>query len=350
MATVKIGKHIIGNNLSPFVVAEAGINHNGDIKKAFEMIHVAKLAGVNAIKFQTFRAHEFISDSKQLFTYKSQGKQVTESMLEMFKRCEFSYEDWYKINKRCQQEKIMFLSTPQNRSDLDLLLELGVPVIKIGSDDFTNLPLLKDYASTKLPLILSCGMSDLSEIFETINSVGAFDGYPIILLYTVSLYPTPSKEVNLLRLKTLKDLFPQIPIGFSDHTQGSLASSLAVSLGACLLEKHFTLSHDLSGPDHWFSEDPAGLQEWVSSIRKSFLMMGNPIIRTSEAEHKMRSLARRSIVALTDIKKGEKFNKKNIGLRRPGNGLPPKMIDHVYGLISTRIIKKGMLIKHGDFQ
>ena len=350
MTQIKIKNYAVGHDCKPFIVAEAGINHNGEIEKAFKMIELAKDAGVDAIKFQTFKAEEFVGDPKQKFTYKSQGKEVTESMLEMFRRYEFSRHDWFQIKKKCDDEKILFLSTPQNRSDLDLLLELGIPAIKVGSDDFTNLPLLKNYSSTGLPMILSCGMSNLAEIYEAFNAIGALDGYPTILLLTTSSYPTLPEDVNLLRLETLSKTFPMIPLGFSDHTQGPLASSLAVALGATIFEKHFTLDHNLPGPDHWFSEDPAGLKDWVNSIRKSFVMMGSNIVRSNTAEQHMKTLARRSIVAIRDISEGETLDADNVGLRRPGNGLPPTMIEYVYGLKAIRKIHKGSLLKFGDFR
>src|SRR5262249_10609741 len=154
---------------------------------------------------------------------------------------------------------ILFFSTPQNESDLDILMKVGVPAVKVGSDDFTNIPLLKSYAASGLPLILSSGMSDLAEAYHGLDAVGAFDGYPTVLLVCTSQYPRPPEYANLARITTLRAAFPPVPIGFSDHTRGPLASALAVALGACFLEKHFTLSHDLPGPDHWFSEDPQGL-------------------------------------------------------------------------------------------
>ncbi|MBI5146901.1 MAG: N-acetylneuraminate synthase family protein [Thaumarchaeota archaeon] len=350
MPQIRLNNHVIAKGQPPFIISEVGINHNGDVKNALKMINVAKAAGVDAVKFQTFRAEEIVSDPNQTYTYKSQGKEITESMLEMFKRCEMSKEDWIRIKKKCDDEKILFLSTPQNRSDLDLLLELGITAIKVGSDDFTNLPLIKDYTSTGLPLLLSCGMADQDEIYQSLNTVGALDGYPTILLLTTSQYPTPPEDVNLLKLKTLEKAFPNIPLGYSDHTQGALASSLAVALGAVVFEKHFTLDHDMPGPDHWFSEDPTGLKEWVSAIKNSFLMLGSSLVKPSDKEIEMRNIARRSIVAVQDIGEGEKFNKNNLGLRRPGSGLPPSIIEQIYDLKSVRKIKKGELIKFGDFK
>ena len=349
MKQIKLNNHIITKGKPPFTIAEAGINHNGDIKNALKMIDVAKISGAHAIKFQTFKASELISDHNQKYTYKSQGKKVTESMYDMFKRCELDKEDWGKIKKRCDDEKILFLSTPQNKTDLDLLLNLGITAIKVGSDDFTNLPLIKEYSSTGLPLLLSCGMANLSEISTSLNIVGAFDGYPTILLHTTSQYPTPVKDTNILKLKTLENTFPNIPLGFSDHTQGSLASSLAVSFGACIFEKHFTLDQNLPGPDHWFSENQESLKNWIDSIKKSYLMMGSGDLKPTNAEQKMKILARRSIVALTDIKKDDILDLQNIGMKRPGNGLPPKLFEEIIGKKTTRDLIKNELLKTGDY-
>ncbi len=346
---IVIGGKKIGSNFPPFIVAEAGINHNGEIEKAFGMIKVAKNAGADAIKFQTFKAAEFVSDSKQTFTYLSQGKEVTESMLEMFKRYEFKEEDWIKIKRKCDEENITFLSTPQNRTDLDLLLKLGIDAIKVGSDDFTNLPLLKSYAETKLPLIVSTGMADLADVYNALNTIGSLDGYPTILLLCTSQYPTPPEDVNLLKLKTLVTAFPMVTLGFSDHTQGNLASSLAVAFSASFFEKHFTLDNQLPGPDHWFSENPGNLRTWVNSIRTCWKMLGSPIIKPTEEERKMRILARRSIVADTGIAIGEILTMKNLSLKRPGTGLPPSMLEKILGLKALKNIQKGELINLGDF-
>jgi len=349
MTKIKLNNHLIGHGCQPFIIAEAGINHNGEIANALKMIDIAKTAGADAIKFQTFEASGIVIDSSLTFTYKSQGKEITESMFEMYKRCEFSKIEWIKIKQKCDEAKILFLSTPENRSDLDLLLELGIPAIKIGSDDFTNIPLLKDYSSTGLPLIISCGMANLNEIHQTLNAIGSLKKYPTILMFTTSEYPTIPMNVNLLKLKTLAKSFPKIPLGYSDHTQGILASSLAVAFGAKVFEKHFTIDKNLPGPDHWFSADPEGLKNWVDSIRTAATMLGSEEVKATEKEEKTKILARRSIVALSDIKRGESFNQNNIGLRRPGNGLPAIMIEEIFGKKSAKKISKGDLLKIGDF-
>jgi len=347
---VEINNQKLKNYGKLFIVAEAGINHNGELIKAFEMIEVAKQSGVDAVKFQTFKAEEFCGDKTQMFTYQSQGKKITESMFEMFKRYEFDYDEWLQIKQKCDDENILFLSTPQNRSDLDLLLELELPAIKVGSDDFTNLPLLEDYSTTKLPMIVSCGMSDLAEVYQALDAIGTFEGYPTILLLCTSQYPTPPEDVNLLKLRTLANTFPDLVLGFSDHTQGSLASSLAVGFGAVFFEKHFTLDNNLAGPDHWFSENPESLKDWVDSIHQSYKMMGSALVRPTSKELEMRKLARRSIVILKDTKQGDKLTEENIGLRRAGNGLSPILIKDMLGSFASQDLVEGNLLELKNVQ
>ena len=349
MNKIRINDTVIGENSIPFVIAEAGINHNGETAKALEMVSVAKKAGADAIKFQTFKASGILLDESLTYTYSSQGKEVKESMYDMFKRCELLEEEWKQIKQKCVEENILFLSTPENQSDLELLLELGIQAIKVGSDDFTNIPLLIDYAKTKLPLIISCGMANLNEIRTTLEAIDALENYPIILMLTTSEYPTEPKNVNLLKLKNLKEIFPNIILGYSDHTQGNLASSLAVAFGAKVLEKHFTLNNELPGPDHWFSVNPENLEEWIRSIKIAYDMLGSPELKPTENEEKIKQVARRSIVALKDINEGDEFNKENIGARRPGKGLPASIIDKIFGTKSKHDIKKGNFLIENDF-
>lgn len=348
MSQIAIGDRQVGRGHEPFIIAEAGINHNGEIAKALDMVQVAKQAGADAIKFQTFKAIEFVGDPEQTFTYRSQGKEVTESMLAMFRRYELAEDAWDAIKAECDKQNILFLSTPQNRTDLDLLLRVGIPAVKIGSDDLTNLPLLQSYAATKLPLILSCGMADMAEVYRSLQCVGALDGYPTVLLLCTSEYPTPAADVNLRKLISLQAAFPGIPMGFSDHTVGPMASSLACALGARVFEKHFTLGNDLPGPDHWFSKSPDGLSTWVQSIRTAYTMLGSDIVRPTEAELEMRKLARRSITAIRDIQMGERLDASNIALRRPGTGLPADLFDAMLGGTALRNLQAGELLKLGD--
>jgi len=261
----------------------------------------------------------------------------------MFERYEFSREQWFSLKNECARQGITFMSTPQNRMDLDLLLEIGIPAIKVGSDDLTNIPLIRSYAKENLPLILSSGMSDLAEVYDSVNVAGGFDALPVAVLLCTSQYPTPIEEVHLARLKTLKQALPGVTIGFSDHTKGSLASSLAVALGANILEKHFTLDHDLPGPDHWFSENPEGLKAWIDSIRLSYTMQGNPLVRPTPRELENKREFQRVVVASSDIKVGEMLTEHNISMQRvtKGEGLEPKFFDYLIGTVSNKNYKKG---------
>jgi N,N'-diacetyllegionaminate synthase len=338
----------IGRGEPPFVVAEAGINHNGDPARALQMVRAAREAGADAVKFQTFTAAEFIGDPQQTYTYRSQGAQVTESMLAMFQRCELPRSAWRAIKAECQRQGVLFLSTPQNRSDLALLLEVGIPAVKVGSDDLTNLPLIRSYRESGLPLILSCGMAQLEEVRAALAAAGWPQGHQVALLLCTSQYPTPPADANLRRLSTLQAAFPGLVLGFSDHTQGAFAAPMAHALGAVLFEKHFTLDHGDPGPDHWFSEDPAGLAAWVAAIRAAHVMLGSEVVRPTQAELEMRVLARRSVVALNRIAAGEAFTAANVGVRRPGTGLAPERLAEVIGATAARDLEPGQAVQSED--
>jgi N,N'-diacetyllegionaminate synthase len=348
MPPFSIAGQAIGPQLPAYCIAEVGINHNGDLDLAKRMIDAAKAAGADAVKFQTFKSDEVCGDPLQTMTYRSQGREVTEPMLELFRRYEFSPAQWQALRDHCQAAGITFFSTPQNPSDLQLLLEIGVPALKVGSDDFTNLPLLRLYGDTGLPLILSCGMSDLSDVHQALEAAGWFAGKPIALLLCTSQYPTPPKDVHASKLTTLQSAFPGLLVGLSDHTEGPLAATVAAALGARIFEKHFTLDHNLPGPDHWFSEEPQGLATWISSIHQAVTVCGSPLVRPTAAELDMRILARRSVVALRDIGPGETLGVHNLGPRRPGGGLAPAMLDQIVGRKATRGIPRGQRLALGD--
>ena len=345
----KIGRYTISNGEIPFIVAETGLNHNGSLDTAIKMIEVAKECGVDAVKFQTYKTSEFIANKSQSYTYQSHGREITESTHDLFARCELPKDAWKKIKKKCDELEIVFFSSPQNYSDLQVLLEVGVPAVKVGSDDLTNLPMLRNYTSAGLPLLLSCGMADMADVHKALEAVGWFNRYPTAVLLCTSEYPTQPIDVNIQKLETLKSAFPGLVIGFSDHTEGFIAASLAVAYGACIFEKHFTLDHTLYGPDHWFSADPKELREWTSAIRTAHAMIGSPIIMPTDAERTMRSIARRSITAIKDIVQGETFDDSSIGMRRPGNGLPPEMLSSILGRTATKNIAAGTTLSLGDF-
>jgi sialic acid synthase SpsE len=344
---IKIENKIISQTSEPYIIAEAGINHQGSLSRALKMIDVAKSCGVDAIKFQTFNADEFIADKKITYSYFSKGKKICESMHAMFKRHELKEDDWRIIKNRCKKAKITFLSTAQNYTDLKLLLRLNMRAIKVGSDDFTNIPLIQKYSKHKLPLILSCGMSNMLEIRRTLKIIKK---NKIILMLCTSQYPAQAEDLNLQRLKVLQKEFKNIILGYSDHTIGNEAAIIAVTLGARCFEKHFTLGHDHEGPDHHFSADPSQLKSWCKSIKNAIKIMGDGIVRPSNEELKMLKLARRSVVASFDIKKGDKINEKNITFKRPGNGISPSNFYKIKNKTVKKNISKNSLIRLSDFR
>jgi len=334
----------MGNDEPCFIVAEVGINHNGDVNSAKKMIDVAKECGVDAVKFQTFIAEEFVSNPDETYTYKSQGKLVTESMLKMFKRYEFSEGEWKEIFNYCKNMNIICFSTPQNPSDLDFLLKIvDLLIIKVGSDDLTNLELLKYYASKNKPMIISAGMAFISEIEDAIEIIREKGNNDLVVLHCISSYPTEAEEVNLRRMLTIRQAF-DVAVGFSDHTIGNIAATAAIALGAKVIEKHFTLDKNLPGPDHWFSSDPKELSQLVQAIRYTEKSLGNYVIKPTPKEIEMRKIARRSIVAARDIKKGEIITPEALCVKRPGTGLPPKFINYILKKEAKINIKKNELI------
>jgi sialic acid synthase SpsE len=344
---IKIENKLISQTSDPYIIAEAGINHQGSLSRALKMVDVAKSCGVDAIKFQTFNADEFIADKKITYSYFSKGKKIRESMYAMFKRHELKEDDWRIIKNRCKKAKITFLSTAQNYTDLKLLLRLNMRAIKVGSDDFTNTPLIQKYSKHKLPLILSCGMSNMLEIRRTLKIIKK---NKIILMLCTSQYPAPAKDLNLQRLKVLQKEFKNIIIGYSDHTIGNEAAIIAVALGARCFEKHFTLDHDDEGPDHHFSADPSQLKSWCKSIKNTMKIIGDGTVRPSNKELKMLKLARRSVFTSFDIKKGDKINEKNVTFKRPGNGISPSNFYKIKNKIVKKNISKNSLIRLSDFK
>ncbi|MBL4933546.1 N-acetylneuraminate synthase family protein [Clostridium paridis] len=345
MNLIKINEErYIGENQPVFIIAEAGINHNGDIKIAKKMIDSAKKCGVDAVKFQTFKAEEFISDRDEVYVYKSQGKEITESMYEMFKRYEFNEKEWIDIANYCKEKDIIFFSTPQNPSDLDFLLSIvDMPIIKVGADDLTNLELLKYYASKGKPMIISAGMAYISEIEEASETIRGESNNDLAILHCISSYPADAEEVNLRKMNTIKNAFDAI-VGFSDHTMGNEAAVMAVTLGAKIIEKHFTLDKNMAGPDHWFSADIDEMKKLVYSIRFAEKAMGSSRVKPTEKEMEMRRIARRSIIAKKDLLAGHIIDKNDIEFKRPGEGLPPKFAQYLIGKKITKTVRSKEII------
>lgn len=338
----------IGPGQKCFIAAEIGINHNGRIDLARSMIDAAVKCGADAVKFQKFKAEEFISDPKETYTYRSEGKEVTESMLEMFKRYEFKDEQWTEIFEYCKKKRITFFAAAQNPSDLDFLLEhTDMPLIKVGSDDLTNLDLLAYYAGKQKPMIISAGMAYLSEVEDAVNVIREQKNNDIAVLHCVSSYPADAKELNLKKMLTIRNKF-DVVAGFSDHSIGNTAATAAAALGAAIIEKHFTLDKNLPGPDHWFSADVKEFAEMVGSVRYVEQALGSEAIEPTQKELGMRKIARRSIVAAVNIPAGHQITEKDIAFKKPGTGLGPKQKKLLLGKKTNKDIPKDEQISQED--
>ena len=319
MAFFKIDNRKIGDNEPAFIIAEVGANHNGDINLALEHISAAKKCGADCVKFQTYTPSECLTENKD-FEYFSKGKKIKESEFELLKRLALKESDWVKIKEHCKKEKIIFMTTIQDEVDLELMMKFDLSSIKKGSDDFNYLPNLISVAKTGLPIILSKGMATEEEVDNVIKTLLPINS-KLSIMHCVSVYPAKSELLNLNQILTLKKKYPEIIWGYSDHSIGNLACSIAVALGAKVIEKHFTLDKNLDGPDHWFSSNPEELTQLVSDIRKTESSMGSGKIEISEEEKKSKDIMRRKIIASKDIKKGEILSLDNVSFKRSSSGI-----------------------------
>jgi sialic acid synthase SpsE len=328
--TFRIGQRILQSGAAPYVVAEIGINHNGDLSLAKRTVDAAARAGADAVKFQTFRVEEFMADRELTYEYESGGRRVRESMYDMFKRLELP-ESWHReLQVYAHTKGLEFLSSVADPLSVDLLISLGAPVLKIASEDLINLPLLEYVAGQRTPVILSTGMADQEEIDRAVAALRGGGCPALLLLHCVSLYPTPDEEANLLRMAGLQERYGAL-VGFSDHTLGCEAAIGAVALGAVLIEKHFTLDRSLPGPDHSLSADPAELAKLVTGVRRAAKQLGARDLRPSPGEQIARQQFRRSVVAAVDIPEGATITREMLCLKRPGTGIPPRQLKDLVG-------------------
>ncbi|WP_368293720.1 N-acetylneuraminate synthase [Dehalobacter sp. TBBPA1] len=326
------------------IIAEAGVNHNGNVPLARELIDIAKDAGVDAVKFQTFKAESLISKVADKADYQKQMTRTNESQLEMVKKLELSYGDFTELKKYCDQKEILFLSTPFDLESIDFLNSFDMPIFKVPSGEITNLPYLIKIAQTGKPVIMSTGMCDLADVglaLEVLQNNGAGS---VTLLHCNTQYPTPFEDANIKAMLTLKEHFG-VKVGYSDHTLGIAAPLAAVALGAAVIEKHFTLDKNLEGPDHKASLDPRELKAMVSAIRNVELALGDGVKRVSKSENPNKQAARKSIVAKRNIVKGELFTQDNLTVKRPGNGISPMKWFEVLGMSATRDFGEDELIE-----
>jgi N,N'-diacetyllegionaminate synthase len=320
--------------MSCFVIAEAGVNHNGDIQLAKELVHAAKEAGADAVKFQTFKADTLVTKTAEKAEYQKNNASNSLTQHEMLKSLELSDEDHYQLSDLAVSLGIEFMSTGFDDGTIDFLVALGVKRLKIPSGEITNIPYLEHVARTGLPLIISTGMCDLEEVRHAVETVSPFYGEHVkemlTLLHCTSNYPASFQDVNLKAMQTLALEF-NLPVGYSDHTLGLLVPTLAVGMGACVIEKHFTLDKSLPGPDHNASMTPEEMKQLMQAIRDSELALGNGEKKPADNELPIRSLVRRSLTLRHSLAKGTRISKDDLILLRPGFGISPAELPKVIG-------------------
>ena len=332
-----------------FIIAEAGVNHNGSLDLACQLIDVAKDAGADAVKFQTFKAGNVVSKLADKAEYQKKTTGSDKSQLEMIKKLEISFDNFIKLKKYCDKKGIMFLSTPFDHQSIDFLYDL-IDIYKIPSGEIINYPYLKHIAAKNKPIIMSTGMASLGEVEEAINTIRSVNSKAeISLLHCTTNYPTPYEEVNLKAMQTLADAF-KLPVGYSDHTLGIEVPIAAVAMGAKLIEKHFTLDKKLPGPDHKASLEPHELKAMVKAIRNIEKSLGDGIKKPNKSEIEIIKVARRSLIATRDIKAGEIIKESDVAIKRPGTGILPKFKEIVIGMRIINDIKQDEPFRWENFK
>lgn len=342
MIKVRIGDKLVGPGEPVFIVAEAGVNHNGKVDLGKKLIDLAKVSRADAVKFQTFKAHKVATKYAEKADYQKRAG-PSESQYDMIKKLELSDEDFTRLFNHAKQKDIIFLSSPFDEESVDLLDSLGVPAFKVASGEITNFRLLRYVARKNKPIILSTGMSAIDEIADALNAIEKEGNKQIILLHCVTSYPARMEDVNLKVIETLRNRF-NLPVGFSDHTLGIAAPIAATALGAVLIEKHFTLDKHLPGPDHKASLDPDELKNMIRTIRDVEKSLGDGTRKLTEDEDKIKQIARRSIVARVEIPKGSLITEDMLDFKRPGIGIAPKYVEKMLGKEAKHRIKKDELI------
>ncbi len=341
---IQIGDKRISYHDEVFVIAEAGVNHNGRLNLALKLVDAAAQAGAHAVKFQTFKAHQVVVKKTPMAEYQKKNIARKQSQLAMLKKVELQEAFYDKIIKHCKRRKIIFLSTPHGGFEsIDFLHSLDVPAYKFGSGDLNNTPVLQYAARFGKPMILGTGMSTLQEVKNAIAVIRKTGNNKIIVLHATTNYPCPPQEVNLQSMVTMMHAVRCL-VGYSDHTLGIETSSAAVALKACMIEKHFTLNKKLPGPDHKCSAEPKELQTLIDRIRYIHTILGSPVKQPNPSELRMLKTVRKSIVTLSEIKKDEFFTPKNLGIKRPGTGLDPKYYYRIIGKKALQNIRPDVLL------
>ncbi|RXJ68982.1 N-acetylneuraminate synthase [Halarcobacter ebronensis] len=328
-----------------FIIAEAGVNHNGSIELAKKLIDAAVESGANAVKFQTFKTENLVSKNAQKAEYQKETTDINESQFEMIKKLELDVNTHKELIAYCNSKNIMFLSTPFDLDSIKLLSDLGLEIFKIPSGEITNLPYLREIGKLDKKVILSTGMSDIGEVEDALDILieAGTKKENITILHANTEYPTPMEDVNLNAMVTMGKAF-DIAYGYSDHTLGIEVDIAAVAMGACCIEKHFTLDKNMEGPDHKASLEPDELKQMVKAIRNIELALGSGIKKPSKSESKNIVIVRKSIVAKTKIKKGEILTKENLAIKRPSGGINPMRWDEIVGTIAKKDYMEDELI------
>ncbi len=325
-----------------FIIAEAGVNHNGSFSLAKKMIIAAKKAGADAVKFQTFKADKLVTATAPKAYYQKK-RDSGKTQLDMLKKLELSGDEFRQLKAYCGKIGIMFLSTPFDTESAQYLDRIGMKAFKISSGDLTNIPFLSQVAKYKKPIILSTGMATLEEVMDAVNAVHSAGNRKLTLLHCTSNYPTVPEDVNLLAMKTLKDRF-NVPVGYSDHTEGVDIPVAAAAIGAVVIEKHFTLDKKMPGPDNSISLEPKELRAMIASIRRIEKALGDGRKTPRRSEMKMRSIARKSVVARVSISKGTRITGDMLSIKRPGTGVAPKYLNRIIGKKAKRDISPDSVI------
>lgn len=327
-----------------FIIAEAGVNHNGSIEIAKKLVYEAKQAGADAVKFQTFKPEKVVSKFAGKAEYQKKTTGENETQLDMIKKLELPYGDFIKLKEYCDKIGIMFMSTPFDLDSIDFLKELNLEIFKIPSGEITNLPYLIKVGRLNKKVILSTGMSTLSEIGDAIKVLKDNGTHDITILHCNTEYPTPYEDVNLQAMLAIREAF-NLEVGYSDHTLGIEVPIAAVSMGASVIEKHFTLDNNMEGPDHKASLEPDQLKYMIAAIRNVEKAIGSRIKQPSQSEVKNIVIARKSIIAKKNISKGEVFTEENLTVKRPGNGISPMRWFEIIGQPAKRDFKEDELIE-----
>lgn len=340
---IKVGDRLIGSGEPVFIIAEAGVNHNGDVNLAKQLIDKAADAGVDAVKFQTFHANNLVTCTAVKADYQKSTTAPDESQFDMIKKLELSDDVFLELSDYAKKKKILFLSTPFDEESVDLLDRIGVLAYKIPSGEITNFPLLKKIAEKKRPVILSTGMASLGEVEDAFQYLKKCGTENIILLHCTTSYPASIKSTNLRAMETLHCAF-QVQVGYSDHTEGIIIPIAAVAMGARVLEKHFTLDKTLPGPDHKASLEPEELSAMVKAIRAVETAFGSGIKEPHEEENAIKKVARRSLIARRNINAGDLLKENDLAIKRPGTGIEPKYMKIILNRRTRTRIQKDQVI------